>query len=234
MLRSSTESVFELERIESPRPSSEYRPSFSSHYELPRKQLGVVAMPTFAKTLESTEVGGEEAYSMLGMEKVALLDENAAYTHLRRMFDMVLSAKETMLEELLSMVEQGDPGLERFGWDFDDYTEEGSREKFETLWDQYEAYVSIAPGSHDTHRSSPAPSDMHARISLWYPMKQYGWSTPRRNPMSRAELLDEERMRHAIVEARHYAKEDEIQPTMRAMRLLVGIKDAALPTPNTV
>lgn len=68
-------------------------------------------------------------------------------------------------------------------------------------------------------------SDMHARIALWHPMTQYGWSYPRRDPMTKAELLDEDRLRQAILEARRCAKEEEIQPTMRAIRLLVGVKD---------
>lgn len=66
--------------------------------------------------------------------------------------------------------------------------------------------------------------DMHARVSLWYPMTKYGWQYPRRNPMTKAELLDEDRLRRAILEARRFAKEEEKQPTMRAIRLLVGTK----------
>ncbi len=44
--------------------------------------------------------------------------------------------------------------------------------------------------------------------------------------MTKAEFQDEERLRHAILEARQFAKPEEVQPTMRAIRLLVGIKDS--------
>ena len=67
---------------------------------------------------------------------------------------------------------------------------------------------------------------MHARVSLWYPMTKYGWKYPRRDPMTKAELMDEDRLRRAILEARRFAKEEEKQPTMRAVRLIVGTKDS--------
>lgn len=66
--------------------------------------------------------------------------------------------------------------------------------------------------------------DIHARIALWHPMMQYGWTYPRQDPMTETELADQEQLRIAIMEARAYAKEEEIQPTLRVIRLLVGTK----------
>ena len=61
---------------------------------------------------------------------------------------------------------------------------------------------------------------------MWHPMTQYGWTYPRRNAMTKAELLDEERLRRDILVARQFAKDEEIQPPMRAIRLMVGVKEA--------
>ena len=67
--------------------------------------------------------------------------------------------------------------------------------------------------------------DMHARVALWHPMVQYGWTYPRQDPMTETELADQEQLRRSILEARTLAREDEIQPTLRVIRLLVGRKD---------
>ncbi|KAJ3552053.1 hypothetical protein NM688_g4360 [Phlebia brevispora] len=199
--------TIELERVEAaPSTGNDVQAHIYSIVH-PPKGLGSVAMPAFAEQGETTEMGGQAAYDLFCMDVIANLDEHAAYAHLKRMAGLVNSAKEAMLDELMALVVQGDRTLERYGWEEEDYTEEISREKFNLLWEQY-------------------IMDLNARISLWHPMMQYGWRYPRRDPMTKAELLDEERIRQAIIQARRFARPDEIQPTMRAIRLLVGAKES--------
>ena len=117
----------------------EGRTSYSATaYNAPSRPLGAVAMPSFAESVDSTQMGGKEAYELFAMDTLALLDENAAYTHLMRMAGIVYSARDAMLDELLSMVARGDDILEKYGWDDEDYTIEASMEKFEMLWQQYQ------------------------------------------------------------------------------------------------
>lgn len=94
-------------------------------------------MPAFAEQGETTEMGGQAAYELFAMDVIAQLDQHASYTHLKRMFGLVYSAKETMWEELLAMVAQGNGCLDKYGWEDEDYTAEASRENFDLLWEQY-------------------------------------------------------------------------------------------------
>ena len=48
-------------------------------------------------------------------------------------------ARTVMIDVLLMMVARGDGGLEKYGWDDEDYTEEASMEKFDAMWQQYQA-----------------------------------------------------------------------------------------------
>ena len=43
--------------------------------------------------------------------------------------------------------------------------------------------------------------------------------------MTETELADHEQLRRTIMEARMFAKDEEIQPNLRVIRLLVGRKD---------
>lgn len=67
--------------------------------------------------------------------------------------------------------------------------------------------------------------DLHARIALWHPMMHYGWPYPVQDPMTDIEMADQEQLRKSILEARQLAKEEDIQPMLRVVRLLVGRKE---------
>ena len=67
-------------------------------------------------------------------------------------------------------------------------------------------------------------SDIRARVSLWYSMVLSGWQYPRKDPISRAEMLEEERLRQDILEARKHAKGEDLMGYSRSIRLLVGTK----------
>lgn len=66
--------------------------------------------------------------------------------------------------------------------------------------------------------------DMQARVSLWCSLAELGWPVPPREPLSKAELVEEERLHHAMLEARRYASEDDLQTYCRSVRSFVGSK----------
>ena len=68
-------------------------------------------------------------------------------------------------------------------------------------------------------------SDMHVRMSLWHSLVHFGWDYPQRDPMSKAEEMEEIRLREDILMARRKAgAENEREPSCRAVRILVGAK----------
>lgn len=58
---------------------------------------------------------------------------------------------------------------------------------------------------------------------MWHPMTHYGWSYPRQSAMTEEQISQREQLREAILDARMLAKEEEIQPPSRVIRLLVGV-----------
>jgi len=51
-----------------------------------------------------------------------------------------------------------------------------------------------------------------------------GWELPPYSPMSRPEVLEEERLRQAMIEAQKSATEEDLQAPLRTFRIIVGIK----------
>ena len=66
--------------------------------------------------------------------------------------------------------------------------------------------------------------DMQARVSLWASLTGLGWPQPQREPLSKAELIEEERVRQAMLEARQFASAEDLQTPCRTSRVLVGYK----------
>lgn len=66
--------------------------------------------------------------------------------------------------------------------------------------------------------------DMHMRVSMWHLLTNHGWELPRRDALSKAEYLEEQRFRRAMIEAHQQAKEDDMRRPSRSVRLLVGQK----------
>lgn len=66
--------------------------------------------------------------------------------------------------------------------------------------------------------------DMHARVSFWCSLAELGWPVPPREPLSKAELVEEERLHHAMLEARRFASEDDLLTYCRSVRSFVGSK----------
>jgi hypothetical protein len=65
---------------------------------------------------------------------------------------------------------------------------------------------------------------MQQRVSIWCSLTGVGWPFPTREPLSKAELIEEERIRDSMVEARRYASEEDQQTPCRAVRVIVGYK----------
>ena len=67
-------------------------------------------------------------------------------------------------------------------------------------------------------------SDMRTRVSLWNCAVMHGWTMPRRDPPSRAELLEEMQLRHEILEAQRFASTQEEEQPCRRVRVVFGVK----------
>jgi len=57
-------------------------------------------------------------------------------------------------------------------------------------------------------------------------MTELGYSFPKREPLHKAELLEEERIRKAILDARAQAQEEDFDVPCRVVRVFVGFKEA--------
>jgi hypothetical protein len=57
-------------------------------------------------------------------------------------------------------------------------------------------------------------------------MTELGYSLPEREPLHKAELLEEERIRKAILDARAQAREEEFDIPCRVVRVFVGFKES--------
>jgi hypothetical protein len=66
--------------------------------------------------------------------------------------------------------------------------------------------------------------DMQTRVALWASLASFGWPTPPREPLSKAELIEEERVRRAMLEARKLASPEDFNTACRSMRILIGYK----------
>ncbi|KAJ6519979.1 S-adenosyl-L-methionine-dependent methyltransferase [Mycena sanguinolenta] len=139
--------------------------------------------------------------------RLNLLNERSLAMHLYRSYQVVLACQEEMWEELKDRIRNRKDELKPFGWDDDEELEElQNRTKFELLIDRYR-------------------TDMQTRTALWCSLTGIGWLFPPREPLSKAELIEEERIRAAMIEARTYSQSDDETPSpCRSLRVLVGYK----------
>ncbi|KAJ7786481.1 hypothetical protein B0H16DRAFT_1490620 [Mycena metata] len=135
------------------------------------------------------------------------LNDRSLAMHLYRSYQLVLACQEEMWEVLKDQIRNRKEELKPFGWDDDEELEElQSRKKFELLIDRYR-------------------TDMQTRTALWCSLTGIGWPFPPREPLSKAELIEEERIRAAMLEARTFAEsDDEALAPCRSLRVLVGYK----------
>ncbi|KAI0723782.1 hypothetical protein C8T65DRAFT_627413 [Cerioporus squamosus] len=156
----------------------------------------------------STIIGERSQIEMFPIDALLIFDVHSLCLHLRRSLGVVLAIREAMWEELQSLVTspRSDVDLDRYGFYVHEDTMESMRAKYVQLLDQYK-------------------SDMHVRMSLWSSLVHFGWDYPQRDPMSKAEEMEELRLREDILIARRQAgAENEREPPCRAVRVLVGAK----------
>ncbi|KAF4622885.1 hypothetical protein D9613_002243 [Agrocybe pediades] len=147
---------------------------------------------------------GNPRNSPFPLDKLNELTERSIAMHLYRSYQVVLACQEAMWEELKDRIRNRKHELQPFGWDDDEELEElQSRKKFELLMDRYKA-------------------DMKFRVALWYSLNDLDWPFPVRDPMSKAELFEQQRMQMSMMEARKQATLEEMQQPSRAVRVLIG------------
>lgn len=156
---------------------------------------------------ESTLMGVAASRSLISLDEIDKLSERSLAMQLYWSYQSVLACQEAMYEELLDRTRNRTGQLAECGWDTDqELSELESRTKFEILVDRYKR-------------------DMQARISLWCSLAELGWSVPPREAMSKAELVEEERLYQAMLEARRFASEEDLYAPCRSVRIFVGYKD---------
>ena len=71
---------------------------------------------------------------------------------------------------------------------------------------------------------TPTHRGMKARVSHWCSLDNLGWPLPSREPLSKAELIEERRLHDNMIEARKYATVEELQIPCRSIRVVLGYK----------
>jgi hypothetical protein len=66
---------------------------------------------------------------------------------------------------------------------------------------------------------------MQTRISFWCSLTELGWDLPPKEPLSKAEHIEEERIHNAIRVAMESASEEDMQTPCRSARILIGFKE---------
>lgn len=96
--------------------------------------------PYMSSSLAGSNVlGGEESVNELfPAREFNVLEDKSLYMQLYRAAGTVYALKEAMWDELEKMVLRGDPFLEMYGWEDDDYRSERlSRRRFDALFQRY-------------------------------------------------------------------------------------------------
>ncbi|KAI0274995.1 hypothetical protein BC834DRAFT_965444 [Gloeopeniophorella convolvens] len=147
------------------------------------------------------------AQSVVPVAALAKLGERTRAMNLYRSFLNVLGCREAMWEELKNLHRSRRTALVELGWENKPWDDKDARKRFDDLFGLFE-------------------SDMHARVSMWYSMTELGYTFPRREPLLKSEVLEEERIRKAILDARAQAREEDFDVPCRVIRVFIGFKEA--------
>lgn len=160
--------------------------------------------PLMYQRSEKAAVGTRE--SLFPLDRLNTLNERSLAMHLYRSFQTVLACQESMWEELVDRLRNRKHELAPFGWEDDEELEElQNRKRFEKLIERFR-------------------SDMHMRISMWSSLTGLGWPVPTREALSKAELIEEERIRESMQKAFQHVTNEEVQTPCRSVRVLIGYK----------
>jgi hypothetical protein len=191
------------------------------------KSIGQQSSVNYAPPEETTAIlgfAGKESSLLIPMQDMMALAPETLATHLYRASEGVLACQEAMWEQLKDRVRNRPTELKELGWDDDDELEEMvARKKFETLVQRYRECVFTLTISGYVLKNKKKFSDMHHRVAPWYSLTRMGWELPPQGPLSRAEIVEEERLRQAMLDARKLATEDTQIPC-RSIRVIAGVK----------
>ncbi|KAF5323360.1 hypothetical protein D9611_005643 [Ephemerocybe angulata] len=147
--------------------------------------------------------------SLFSLDQLREMSERSLAMHLYRSYKTVLACQEAMWEELKDRMRNRREELVPFGWEDDEELGElKGRKRFEKLIERFQ-------------------SDMHIRMSLWTSLTGMGWQLPTREPLSKAELIEEERIREGMMRASKYVSLEDVQTSCRSVRVMVGYKSTA-------
>ncbi|KAF8846045.1 hypothetical protein BDN67DRAFT_12654 [Paxillus ammoniavirescens] len=172
------------------------------------KTTQAVKRPLYIVDWSSAEsTTGATSISLVApLQEIDRLNESSLAMQLYFSYQSVLACQESMWEELVDRMRNRPGKLRDLGWESDlELSELESRTRFEVLVERYKR-------------------DMQARISLWYSLRELGWAVPPREPLSKAELVEEERLYQAMLEARRFASEEDLQTPCRSIRVFLGYK----------
>ncbi|KAF8640972.1 hypothetical protein AX17_000618 [Amanita inopinata Kibby_2008] len=143
---------------------------------------------------------------LVPLDQLNALNERSLAMQLYRSYQSVLACQEAMWDELKYRLRNRRQELDKFGWDDDEELGElQARKKFEKLLERFR-------------------SDVHARLSLWCSLTEFGFGLPPRDMLSKAEYMEELRRRECSMEARKLATAEELQRPCRTIRMLTGYK----------
>ncbi|TDL28128.1 S-adenosyl-L-methionine-dependent methyltransferase [Rickenella mellea] len=162
--------------------------------------------PYYSSPSDDTSIGYEAQTALLPMSALSKTTDLGLALHLHRSCHSVLACQESMWEELKDRIRNREEQLKLLGWNDEELEGHRSRQRFETLIDRYK-------------------SDMQARIALWQPItNSLSWKVPHREPLSKSELIEEERLHKAMLQARKHASLEESKTQCRRVRIFVGYK----------
>lgn len=148
------------------------------------------------------------------------MSERSLAMHLYRTVQTILAGQEAMWDELKDRLRNRREELIPFGWDEDELSELQNRLRFEKLIQRFKRYVVFR--FRVCQYFPDFSSEMHVRISLWSSLEGMGWSLPTRDPLSKAELFEEDRIREGLLQAAKWVNLDDVQTPCRSVRVLVG------------
>lgn len=130
--------------------------------------------------------------------------------NLYRTYMGVVGCKEEMWGELKMLRTSRHRSLSALGWEektLEDKVleDQEARGRFDEMFERFE-------------------SDMLTRIAFWYSLTELGYPLPRRDSLIKSELLEEERLRKAIIESYAAATDEDFEVPSRVFRVFIGFK----------
>ncbi|KAJ3548860.1 hypothetical protein NMY22_g1106 [Coprinellus aureogranulatus] len=168
-----------------------------------------VFRPFMLDTSENDDDSNPFPTELFSLDQLRQMSERSLAMHLYRAVQTILACQEAMWEELKDRIRNRREELIPFGWDDDELSELKSRLRFERLIERFKA-------------------EMHVRLSLWSSLEGIGWKLPTRDPLSKAELIEEDRIREGLLQAAKWVTLDDVQTPCRSIRVL----KKQVPMPN--